>query len=430
MSVKLSKKSLLNCLPVFVRVTPVALSLWAGSFAFGQSPVNRYDQYRYSLQPLPAVQVMPSTSYPSGFPSAPQTIHSHELQPGLSVVLPHSAPQSATQSTPSSTGYVLPPPRRPEAASGRTQYQAPQMAYPPHTNGPVRTPRTQAMNAMPSMPSAPAKPIVPPSPNFADVQEVGRGLGTPGLITPGSVQRMEQSGLVVEDFRPPQPHPQDFSLEGLPPEARRAFYDQLQLPEGGRVMSARVLSADPAAPSEPQTAEPPKANAAPLPIVDPTPTQESPRQPIPSVPNALSIPAAPVQDKDTETAIAPPTVSPSSVTPVPVINPEVMEIAKASEHAVALEKRFAKQHEDMQAKVQRLTEQNAALESKIIEVTERLSKLEQAHKDLEKQLENTSKPKDPTEEASKPNKQDSPQNDKDKAPDKKGKKKPKDRVEV
>jgi hypothetical protein len=369
MTVKLSKKSLLNSLPVFVRVTPVALSLLAGSCAFGQSPVNRYDQYRYSVQPLPAVQVMPSTSYPSGFPSAPQTIHSHQLQPGLSVVLPHPAPQ---------------------------------MAYPPHTNGPIRTPRTQAMNAMPPMPSAPAKPIVPPSPNFADVQEVGRGLGTPGLITPGSVQRMEQSGLVVEDFRPPQPHPQDFSLEGLPPEARRAFYDQLQLPEGGRVMSARVLSADLAAPP----------------------------QPIPSAPNALSIPAAPVQDKDTDTAIAPPTVSPSPVTPVPVINPDVMEIAKASEHAAALEERFAKQHEDMQAKVQRLTEQNAALESKIIEVTERLSKLEQTHKDLEKQIENTSKPKDPTDEDSKPNKQDSPQIDKDKAPDKKGKKKPKDRVEV
>jgi hypothetical protein len=397
MSVKLSKKSLLNCLPVFVRVTPVALSLWAGSFAFGQSPVNRYDQYRYSVQPLPAVQVMPTPSYPNGFPSAPQTIHSHELQPGLSVVLPHSAPQ---------------------------------MAYPPHTNGPVRTPRTQAMNSMPSMPSAPAKPIVPPSPNFADVQEVGRGLGTPGLITPGSVQRMEQSGLVVEDFRPPQPQPEDFSLEGLPPQARRAFYDQLQLPEGGQVMSARVLSADPAAPSEPQTAEPPKAYAAPLPIADPTPTQESPRQPIPSAPNALSIPAAPVQDKDTDTAIAPPIVSPSSVIPVPVINPEVMEIAKASEHAAALEKRFAKQHEVMQAKVQRLIEQNAALESKISEVTERLSKLEQSHKDLEKQLENTSKPTPPTDEASKPNKQDSPLNDKDKAPDKKGKKKPKDRVEV
>lgn len=429
MTVKLSKHSLLNSLFLGLRVTPMGLSLLVSSHAFGQSAPNRYEQYRSSIQYQPAVQVTPAPSYPNAVPSvssAPQATYSYSIPLGHSEALPAPARQIPGSSVPAVTGSEIHRPRRPDAAAGRTGIVTPRMSYPQRTNGQTVAPGSQNMN---QLQSSSAKPMVLPSPNFADVKEVGRGLGTPGLITPGSVERMEQSGLVVEDFRPPQPRPEDFSLEGLPPEARRAFYDQLQVPEGGRVMSARVLSAE--------TATSP---AAPLPNVEPTPILDSPREAVQSAPNALAIPALPVQDQGTDAVIAPTPnipapnnnapITPTSITPVPSITPEATDNAIAGEQAPAMETQFSKQHEEMQAKVKILSEQNAALETMLKAMTERLSKLEQAHQEMEKQLDTALKSKEANEDVLKSNKQDPPQMDKDKIPDKKGKKKPKDRVEV
>ena len=396
MTVKLSKKSLLNSLSLGLRVTPMALSLLVSSHAFGQSAPNRYEQYRSSILL------------------------------GHSEALPAPARQNPAASVPAVTGSEIHHPRHPDAAAGRTSMATPRMSYPHRANGQTLAPGSQSMN---QLPSSSVKPMVLPSPNFADVKEVGRGLGTPGLITPGSVERMEQSGLVVEDFRPPQPRQEDFSLEGLPPEARRAFYDQLQLPEGGRVMSARVLSAE--------TATSP---AAPLPNVEPTPILDSPRESVQSAPNALAIPALPVQDQGTDAVIAPTPnipapnnnapITPPSITTVPSITPEATDNAIASEQAPAMETQFSKQHEEMQTKVKVLSEQNAALEAMLKAMTERLSKLEQAQREIEIQLETAIKSKEADAEIPKSNKPEVPQIERDKAPEKKGKKKPKDRVEV
>lgn len=429
MTVKLSKQTLLTSLSLGLRVTPMALSLLVSSHAFGQSVPNRYEQYRSSVQYLPSVQASPAPSYPSGVPSvssAPQATNSYAIPLGHSEALPAPLRQNPALATPAVTGSEIHHHQHPDAAAGRNSIATPRMSYPQRTNGQTLAPGSQSMN---QSPSSSAKPRVLQSPNFADVKEVGRGLGTPGLITPGSVERMEQSGLVVEDFRPPQPRQEDFSLEGLPPEARRAFYDQLQLPEGGRVMSARVLSAE--------TATSP---AVPLPTVEPTPIVDSPREAVQSAPNALAIPALPVQDQGTDAVIAstpdihatnnPAPVTPPSVTPVPSITPEAMDNTKSSEQAPTMETQFSKQHEEMQTKVKVLSEQNAALEAMVNAMTERLSKLEQAHREMEKHLETALKSKEADEEILKSNKSEVPQIEKDKAPEKKGKKKPKDRVEV
>jgi hypothetical protein len=79
---------------------------------------------------------------------------------------------------------------------------------------------------------------------------------------------------------------------------------------------------------------------------------------------------------------------------------------------------------------QKLTEHNIALESKVNAINERMSKLEQANLELEKKLENASKLKDSGQEKGKTDQLVTPQRNKDKSPEKKSKKKPKDRVEV
>lgn len=452
MTAKLSKKSLLNPLSLGLRATPIALSLVASATALGQSAPNRYEQYRHSIQYLPSVQVAPAPSYPAGIPSvpsAPQAIHSYAIPMGPSEALPAPSRPIPARSAPAVTRNDNPYPRHPEAAAGRTSVPTPRLSHPQSTNGPILAPGSQGMN---QLQSSPAKPMVLPSPNFADVQEVGRGLGTPGLITPGSVERMEQSGLVVEDFRPPQPRPEDFSLEGLPPEARRAFYDQLQVPEGGRVMTARVLTDDTPdsppsneAPAMSKDVAPPPPNALPqseslrptTPIagVEPTPILDASREATQSAPNALSIPAVPLRNTSNDSVVAPsavtpPTTNPATAQPAPSIAPTEIDIAETSEQAERMETQFSKQHEEMQTKVKILSEQNAKLESMVNAITEKLSKLEQAHREMEKQLKTALKSKEANEDVIKPSKQDAPQIDNDKAPEKKGKKKPKDRVEV
>jgi len=452
MTEKLSKKPLLSSLSLGIRVTPIALSLVASATALGQFAPNRYDQYRHSIQFLPSVQVTPVPSYPAGIqsvPSAPQAIHSYAIPMGHSKALPATTRLIPALSAPAVTRNDNPYPRHPEAAAGRTSVPTTKQSHPQRSNDPTLAPGSQSMN---QWQSSPAKPMVLPSPNFANVQEVGQGLGTPGLITPGSVERMEQSGLVVEDFRPPQPRPENFSLEGLPPEPRRAFYDQLQVPERGRVMSARVLTDE--TPDSPPSNEAPAVSkhVAPIPLnalpqseplrpttplagVEPTPILDATRKATQSASNALSIPEVPLRNTINDSVISPSTVNPTptnptNVLPSPTIAPAGIDIAETSEQAAALETQFSKQLEEMQTKVKILSEQNAKLEFMVNAMTEKLSKLEPAHREMEKQLKTALKSKEANEDFIKPNKQDALQIDNDKAPEKKDKKKPKIRVEV
>jgi hypothetical protein len=73
--------------------------------------------------------------------------------------------------------------------------------------------------------------------------KVGASFGGSGLITAGAAKQLEASGLVIQEFRPPTPNPEDFRLENLPPEARQQFFRQLELPNGARVMSAQIIAA-------------------------------------------------------------------------------------------------------------------------------------------------------------------------------------------
>lgn len=170
--------------------------------------------------------------------------------------------------------------------------------------------------------------------NFADVQVVGRGLGTPGLITSGAAERMQKSGLVVEEFRPPQPRAEDFSLDSLPPEARRQFYQQLDLPAGSRVMSARVVTDDQQV----------------VPAQDPRSVVAHAGSASPSV---LSEPIAlPVPIREVDSSLPAPTTT-----------------SWASSELV-----------------QKLTNQNIALLKEIQSIHERLEKLEQAYHLIEVQM--------------------------------------------
>lgn len=260
------------------------------------------------------------------------------------------------------------------------------------------------------------KPVAPLTPNFADVQEIGRGLGTPGLITPGSVQRMEQSGLVIEDFRPPQPRQEDISLEGLPPEARRAFYDQLQLPDGGRVMSARVLSSDSAAPAT-------EAQTAPSKQVPETEESSNPVQP-------TGEPISNASETEQETQ--------QNLKPVPS-EPSPSVVSEKRANSSELEDRNVEQRAELQVMLEKLTEQNISISTQLRLLNERVAKLEQANQELEKKLRESTQAEEkvPGEEKSKGDKGDiegasssDSGKDKEKAPEKKSKRKPKDRIEV
>ncbi len=252
------------------------------------------------------------------------------------------------------------------------------------------------------------------------MHEVGRGLGTPGLITPGSVQRMEQSGLVVEDFRPPQPKQEDFSLEGLPPEARRAFYDQLQIPEGGRVMSARVLSSEAAPPvtaSQSNAVDPGVSGTAKPNLKDTAPALDDATQAREELSSGDKQPFQPKANpltRDLESSIdrapavepspaAEPKKTESDASPVVLESSKGQQPEPTKSDANALQKsdaglpgegddvtvandRFAKQQSEIETILAKVLEQNAAMSSQLNAISERLTKLEQANVELEKKL--------------------------------------------
>lgn len=69
-------------------------------------------------------------------------------------------------------------------------------------------------------------------------------LGSPGLISASVADQMAKHGLVVEEFKPPEPAANAINLEMLPRDARQQFMKDLDLPWGARVMSANVLDSN------------------------------------------------------------------------------------------------------------------------------------------------------------------------------------------
>lgn len=489
---KLSKQSPLFVLSNCVRVTPIALTLVAGSFACGQTVQNRYTQP--SVYPNPyTVPVQPSYTYPADVyrshaqtfhgnvhsgQSVPPTVQYYEVQPSSMASLPAPALRYAPPSAGPGTVYETIPPRRP--ANERSRLAQPSNPLVP----PLQSPGVAAGSANEAsslLPKAAPKPATSATPNFADMQDVGRGLGTPGLITPGSVQRMEQSGLVVEDFRPPQPKQEDFSLEGLPPEARRAFYDQLQIPEGGRVMSARVLSSE-LAPSvtsaQSEAVNPDVSGAAAVESRDAKAALEDASQAhdklagddkklvqpkanaltrdlestIDRVPDTGASPAAEPIKASTDTSSAVPDSRKDEQLGAPKTEENASQKVDAGlqgvdEAGVELNERFAKQQAEIETVLAKVMEQNAALSLQLNSVSERLAKLEKANVELDKKLRESDAEgkklgdrEDNKAEGRADKKQKAtPDSEKDKentpdikenTPDKKGRKKSKDRIEV
>ena len=68
----------------------------------------------------------------------------------------------------------------------------------------------------------------------------GRMLGSPGMITSATAEQMAMNGMVVEEFKPPQPEQNAIQLGALPPEVRQEFVRGLGLPPGARIMSAEI----------------------------------------------------------------------------------------------------------------------------------------------------------------------------------------------
>ncbi len=89
-----------------------------------------------------------------------------------------------------------------------------------------------------------ATPTLPPAtsivPSVAPQAATVRMLGSPGMISSVTADQMALQGVVVEEFKPPQPQPDAIQLSELPPEVRQQFMRSLELPFGARVMSAEI----------------------------------------------------------------------------------------------------------------------------------------------------------------------------------------------
>ncbi|XZE21138.1 hypothetical protein SH449x_001035 [Pirellulaceae bacterium SH449] len=288
MFIKLAKSASQLALPICAAMTPFSTAFLLSTDGYAQTTINRYN--------VPNPYSRPSQAQP------PSQVRPLEIRQ-----------------------YSVSP------SNTRVYETIPRQAIPPRTIAPGQGPQPALGLAQPT-PQLQVPQLQSPA-NFADVQVVGRGLGTPGLITSGAAERMQQSGLVVEEFRPPQPRVEDFSLDGLPPEARRQFYQQLDLPEGARVMSARIVTAD----------QQELSVQDPVPLVAPAPPV------LPSVSSETTLLPA-VRDADES-------------------QPEPAAASYASSELV-----------------QELSNQNIALLKEIQSINERLAKLEQAYHLLEVQM--------------------------------------------
>ncbi len=79
-------------------------------------------------------------------------------------------------------------------------------------------------------------------PSLAPQAATVRMLGSPGMISSVTAEQMALQGIVVEEFKPPQPQPDAIQLGELPLEVRQQFMRSLELPFGARVMSAEIRS--------------------------------------------------------------------------------------------------------------------------------------------------------------------------------------------
>ena len=79
-------------------------------------------------------------------------------------------------------------------------------------------------------------------PSLAPQAATVRMLGSPGMISSVTADQMARQGIVVEEFKPPQPQPDGIQLGELPPEVRQQFMRSLELPFGSRIMSAEIRS--------------------------------------------------------------------------------------------------------------------------------------------------------------------------------------------
>lgn len=320
MFIKLAKSASQLALPICAATAPFSTAFLLSTDAHAQTTINRYTvQNPYStpnaaLQPSPVLQ-----------PSQPLPLN----QARPIEIRPYTTSPGNTQFVEAIPRQVVPP-RYIAPVQGPRVAPTPVLQVPQAHAIQIPAPQVQAQQIY--APQIQAPQLQQPA-NFADVQVVGRGLGTPGLITSGAAERMQQSGLVVEEFRPPQPRVEDISLDGLPPEARRQFYQQLDLPEGARVMSARVVTADQqvAPPQDPRSVAAPTGSASP------------------------------------------------SVSSEPVVSPANREVDSAQPEPTATSSASSEL-------VQELANQNIALLKEIRSIHERLEKLEQAYHLLEVQM--------------------------------------------
>ncbi len=130
-------------------------------------------------------------------------------------------------------------------------------------------PLNSAINSANSSSTSGLKPIISPaktipgtanapmasSLNQLQVNQLpsGRMLGSPGMITSATAEQMAMNGMVVEEFKPPQPEQNAIQLGALPPEVRQEFVRGLGLPPGARIMSAAIKGQNEGSGTQPET---------------------------------------------------------------------------------------------------------------------------------------------------------------------------------
>ena len=103
------------------------------------------------------------------------------------------------------------------------------------SSNPVTTTVKQSI----SKPSPTSQASTPPGTSSVAPQ-TGRMLGSPGMISSATAEQLALNGMVVEEFKPPQPEQNAIQLGALPPEVRQEFMRGLGLPPGARIMSAEI----------------------------------------------------------------------------------------------------------------------------------------------------------------------------------------------
>ncbi len=156
-----------------------------------------------------------------------------------------------------------------------------------------------ASAALPSPKTLPMPKPETVQPQKTDLQPVPM-LGSPGLISSGTASQMERLGIVVEEFKPPQPQPDSIRLGEIPPEVRQQFLKGLDLPSGSKIMSAEVVGKSgeaSATESEIVRADAQSSLFAPT-LVEPIPTEAIRPLDIPEIHSKLQLEPAVLEKND------------------------------------------------------------------------------------------------------------------------------------